>query len=737
VSSFTDQLSKWCSTNNLFLNGHMMEEPTLGSQTSALGEAMRCYRYPGSQTPGIDLLNDSVELNTAKQASSVARQKGSLACMSEIYGCTHWYFTFEGHKGCGDWQAALGITTRVHHLAWLSMRGEGKRDYPASINYQSPWCREYKYVEDHFARVNVALTRGKAITRIAVIHPIESYWLAYGPNTQELDWRDRAFAQLTEWLLFGLADFDFVAESLLPEMYGGSEDGKLKVGECEYDAVIMPNMRTVRSTTLAFLAEFLMSGGKVIVPGTKPELIDGQEPSRSGGEPMLENAMVMPWDRDAILMAVDEWRDLDILTIEGARTEKLLYQMRQDGDERFVFICNMDRNAAVQTIVRFNGRWNVELLDTLSGETRQVKSGIEDGWTVFPYRFEGCASALLRLYPIIGEDTVRLTPLLNTESPVLHELELSLDVVEFSEPNVFMLDYARYSIDRSGSWSDLQEILAIDNEIREKLRLPRKGGVWKQPWTVSASERRPKAHVTLEFPFLSDINIDDPLKLAIELPSTWVISINESFTVSSHSSTARRGWWVDEGISTISIPGQVVKQGKNYLRLDIPFGVLTDIERIYLLGDFKVQLLTGGGDFKAKIQGNRSSQSAMPSLSWGDITTQGMPFYVGNIIYKCSLEVGSRSRVTLSVPQFSSPVLKVCDGETGEALGHVAFQPRKLDLGILDAGSHKLNITAFGNRYNAFGHVHLADWFGGCWPDVWRSKSCAMFSCLYYANLTL
>jgi hypothetical protein len=147
----------------------------------------------------MDLLVDRVEYNTAKQASSVSRQNGTRGTMSEIYGVTHWYFTFEGHKGCGDWQAALGITMRVHHLTWVSMAGEGKRDYPACIGYQSPWYKEYGYIEDHFARVGVAMTRGKAVTRVGVIHPIESYWLAFGPNGSgdEMGNRDQAFKDLT------------------------------------------------------------------------------------------------------------------------------------------------------------------------------------------------------------------------------------------------------------------------------------------------------------------------------------------------------------------------------------------------------------------------------------------------------------------------------------------------------------------------------------------------------------
>jgi len=132
------------------LTGHMMSEQSLESQTSALGEAMRSYR--SFQLPGIDMLCDYREYTTAKQAQSASNQYGRPGVISELYGVTNWDFDFRGHKLSGDWQAALGVTTRVHHLNWVSMEGEAKRDYPAAIGYQSPWYKEYPMIEDHFGR---------------------------------------------------------------------------------------------------------------------------------------------------------------------------------------------------------------------------------------------------------------------------------------------------------------------------------------------------------------------------------------------------------------------------------------------------------------------------------------------------------------------------------------------------------------------------------------------------------
>ena len=67
------------------------------------------------------MLYDSRELNTAKQAQSAVHQYGREGMLSELYGVTGWEFDFRGHKLAGDWQAALGVTVRVHHLTWTSI----------------------------------------------------------------------------------------------------------------------------------------------------------------------------------------------------------------------------------------------------------------------------------------------------------------------------------------------------------------------------------------------------------------------------------------------------------------------------------------------------------------------------------------------------------------------------------------------------------------------------------------
>ncbi|KAH8657799.1 family 2 glycoside hydrolase [Xylariales sp. PMI_506] len=711
VSAFMDQIAAWCADNNILLDGHMMLEDTLFVQTMAIGEAMRCYR--NQQIPGMDLLFDTREFNAAKQVSSVARQKGARAAMSELYGVTHWTFTFEGHKGCGDWHAALGITLRVHHLAWVSMAGEGKRDYPASIGYQSPWCLEYRHIEDHFARVALALTRGRAVTRVAVIHPLESFWLALGPESpsDEGQWRDQAFRDLTDWLLHGLVDFDFISESLLPDQFGGADEQKLHVGECAYEVVILPNMRTIRRTTVDILQSFLKAGGKIIIAGQHPVLVDAQETERV---PIIERTQTLKWDRDVILAALDHYRDLKVVSPDGNMAhdpDSLLYQMRQDGAERYVFICNTDRTTRRDGIIQLRGTWNVQILDTITGEHHVQEATRAGGWTNFSHRFEGCASLLLRLSPPQPAPGL-LTEVPNTQfrREPMAKSQVLLDGVTYSEPNVLILDHAMYKINNE-EWKGPQEILQIDDDIRCEFGMDQKINGIKQPWTIPLSKRQTVATVSLRFTFEVLDAIDSNVYLALELQNGTQIEVNGEYI---EIDVNHRDWWVDEAISKIQLPG--VRPGINTISLTLPFGILTNLERHYLLGDFSVNLQGA----RAVIQ-----STGMPSLDWGDITLLGLPFYAGNVTYCVTATVEMLSHAILSVPDFHNPVLALdqLTNGTWKRLGRIAFQPRQLDLGVLEAGRYTYRITAFGNRYNAFGHVHLPDDIGGCSPELWRTKN--------------
>lgn len=698
AAAFGDTIARWCGRHGLRLTGHMLSEATLFGQTRAVGEVMRGLR--AFQIPGVDVLEDKDEYTTVKQAQSVARQLGREAVTSELYGVTGWDFDFAGHKRQGDWQAALGVTVRVPHLAWASMAGESKRDYPAAIDYHSPWYREYPVVEDHFARLNTVLSRGRPVVRVAVIHPIESFWLAWGPANQcagEWAAREAAFKNLTEWLLFGLVDFDFVSEAVLAPLPAQRGRG-FAVGKMRYDAVIVPGLRTIRRTTLDRLRAFAASGGTVIFAGDAPTLLD----ARSSGEPgrLTRRCATVEWSRKAILGALRPFRDVAAALPDGTPPDALLYQLRQDGDRRHLFVCNTSRAAPVEAVeLRLDGAWDATRLDTATGRNGPIAAEVVGGATLLRHSFAAHDHLLVSLDPaggrrrrscrIAAKPAPRWAEACRIAGPV---------PVTLSEPNVLLLDQAEWKVG-DGPWRGREEILRIDNAVRREFGLPERGGRMAQPWT----DRAPApvlANVRLRFEIEAARAVRSP-SLALEGADRTTIELN--------GRTVKRrpaGWWVDESIRTVRLPS--LRAGTNVLVLTIAFARKTGLEWAYLLGDFSVAL------------DGRRARLGRPvrRLDFGDWTRQGLPFYAGNVTYHCGIR-GDGREMLLEAADFRNPLLTVA--LDGRRVGPIAFAPYRLPLGVL-RGRHRLDITAFGNRHNAFGPLHHTKrdltWVG---PAAWRS----------------
>lgn len=700
AEGFADTVGTWCARNGLLLTGHMMEEPTLKSQTAALGEAMRSYR--SFQLPGIDMLCDWREYTTAKQAQSAAHQFGCPGVMSELYGVTNWDFDFRGHKLAGDWQAALGVTLRVPHLTWVSMEGEAKRDYPASIGYQSPWYTEYPMVEDHFARLNTVLTRGKAQVRLGVIHPVESYWLHWGPSEATAlvrDEMDEHFQSLAQWLLYGLIDFDYISESLLPQQCEAG-NAPLSVGEMAYDVVLVPDCQTLRATTVDRLESFVAAGGRLVFAGRIPELVDAKPSGRV--KELAQRAECISFSKGAILSALDGVRFVDIRDDKGMRTTNLLHQVRAEGDTRYVFLChgekpeNPDVCPRENIVLRICGEWKVRRMDTATGEIAPLHVAYEKGRTVLRYAFYAYDSLLIELTPgraEAGEDAPAEKKF--DYYALWHPVEIAL-----SEPNVLLLDTAQYAFDDEENWRDEEELLRADDAFREELGYPLRKKEVAQPWVVP--DEPITHHLRLKFTVHSEMEIKAP-QLALEKAESVEIAVN-----GCPVDNASVGWFVDESIKKVQLPD--LPAGDSVIELTLPFGRRSNVEWCYLLGDFGV-----------RVQG--AEKTVIPPvrrLGFGDWTTQGLPFYCGNVTYKIPVRV-EKDTLTIRVPQYRGSVLGM--EMDGVRQGDMAYAPYEYTFTNLQPGEHEVGITVYGNRVNGFGCVHNCDdstsWFG---PDCWRSE---------------
>ena len=723
VSAFCDQIGAWCRSHGILMTGHMMDEGTLESQTRSVGEAMRAYR--AFTLPGVDQLCDGREFVTVKQAASAAHQQGCPGVTSELYGVTNWDFDFKGHKLQGDWQAALGVSVRVHHLYWCSMHGESKRDYPASIGHQSPWWKEYPLIEDHFARVNTLMTRGKPLIRIGVIHPIESCWIAYGPNDltglkrAELD---RRFAELTDWLIHDTLDFDYICESTLPSLY--QPGSGFRVGEMAYDAVIVPACETLRRTTLDRLRAFRESGGQVIFLGSVPSYVDALPSDEV--QAFAKECEYLPWDRNLLNQRLLPTREIRILNRRGAPAEGLVCALRRDGECRNAFFAHTqpaDHRApdtCEEYRLEMKGCWNVTVYDTMTGEIRPYPAEHSAGRTVLTWSCWGQDSLLLRFSPATSDSAteslrenalngsygIRMVEELSPASEPASELILPPPEEAIpEEDNVLVLDTARWRTD-GGTWQDEEDMLRIGVLAKEKLGISTASVSGAQPWALPPEKA--EHQLTLRLSFCSDISLPSA-RLALEDADQSDILFNG---VPLDRTPA--GFFTDQSIACFRV-GPILA-GENTVEITKPIAASVSVENVFLLGAFGVRVT--GAD-KRIIPAPRT-------LAYGDWTSQGFPFYSGKMTYRWHLKGGRSLRLRLG--RFSAPCITA--ELDGKRIANLSLSPSEADLGFLPEGEHTLELSVYPSRINSFGALHLNDrsviWYG---PAAWRSAGMRWTRC--------
>lgn len=695
ADAYSDTVGKWCAENGIGLVGHLLKEDTLSSQLSAVGEAMRHYRE--FAIPGIDMLCDSVELITAKQAQSVAHQCGRSGIASELYGVTGWDFDFRGHKFQGDWQAALGVTLRVPHLAWVSMHGSAKRDYPASIGYQSSWYKEYGYIERHFARINTALTRGTPCVDVAVIHPIESLWMTEGvrehTSTESAAMNER-FKDLVSWLLRGQIDFDFISESMLPELYGGSVDG-FNVGKMKYKAVLVPPLKTIRSTTLSSLEEFANNGGKLIVCGVTPQCVDGV--LSVGACDLYSKAYKAVFTATDILNALSTERAVEIYGGNGVKRNDLIYCLRNDGDNKWLFIAHCDKPTRIDGAdcvcdnvrIRVKGHYAPTYYDTVKGDIKTVSHVFENGDTVFSVPCYPLDSLLFELVPSVDA--------INSEAvdiPKYEECkEINIpDLVDYrcNECNVMVLDICEWSYDGE-RYFPREELLRIDKRVRQKYGYPLANGEDVQPYCLIGAEK--PVDIWLKFTF--DSAIAAPCELCYERLDH--VKLNGAVL-----QVCDNGYFVDKSIKKMPLPS--LRKGKNELIVRVPVSARISVENLFLYGKFGVRAC---GSHAEITEQNKK-------IAFGSIVHQGMPFYGGEITYRIPFEC-ARGKLTVKANYYIGALIGV--RLDGRDVGKIVLPPYGIDIPDVCDGKHIIELTLYASRINTFGALHL------CVPVSWKGPN--------------
>ncbi|BAM03944.1 hypothetical protein PSMK_17850 [Phycisphaera mikurensis NBRC 102666] len=727
ADAFTRQIGAWCEEHGVMLTGHVLLEDTLSRQAEHVGSVMR--QLEPMQAPGMDLLTERWRVyETAKQVSSVARQVGRRWRLTETYGCTGWDFSFAGHKALGDWQAALGINLRCHHLSLYTLLGECKRDYPASVFDQSPWWASYGEVETYFARIHAALDRpgSREVRDVLVLHPVESVWLHTRPGGMEtpaVEALDASVIRVRDALLGAGIDFDYGDEEMLGRLGSVEEGPTLRVGEAVYRVVVVPPMETIRSATLALLRGFLDAGGRVVFAGEPAGLVDARPaPAAAALAGRAEGG-------DRWLDAVGErGRRLRFREPDGSAAASLLHLLREDEEAWTLFVCNTGHrddqrpahmNDPLRCVERTRAYPRLSIsgfagaagrpveLDPATGRVlRPAAERSGDGWTI-DTSLPALGSRLFRVPKAGGEDED--LPPSDDRFEEVRAVAASDGpyAIERSEPNVIVLDRARFGFDGEPLRSEA-DVLAIDRLFRDRVGMPHRGGQMKQPWARDPVTDPRGADVEMRFSFIVEAPPTGDLWLGIERPATFRLDLDgEAVAV------ADDGFWCDRAIRRVPLPADRLRKGVHTLTVRGRVDELhPGLEAVYLLGGFG-----------ARVDGLDMVMTAEPTaVALGDWNGQGLPMYGGNLTHALTVEVPEHrpgDRLVLSLPGFDAVAARVRVGGV-DAL--VAWPPFEADLTEAlsgRSGDVGLEVELLGHRRNCLGPLHHRD----LWPE-WTGPEC-------------
>ena len=276
LNNFAKKVYEWCEENGVKLIGHYVEERDNFSQMIFNAGIMPFYEF--LHYPGIDwLCRRYMKSNTVRQMASVAAQLGRKNTLTETFAMTGWDVTPRELKNIADYQYLFGCNMMCEHLVPYSETGNRKYDHPAHFTPFNPWCNEgMAEFNNYFDALGEWLRKAEEPVKVCVLHTIRSAYLCYefgnAESTAELDY---ALTGLSEKLNDLCIPYHFSDETLL-EKYGSVEGNKLRIGNCVYDYLILPEVYTMDKTTEELLSRFIKAGGKVCLTGGKPEYLEGE-----------------------------------------------------------------------------------------------------------------------------------------------------------------------------------------------------------------------------------------------------------------------------------------------------------------------------------------------------------------------------------------------------------------------------------------------------------------------------
>lgn len=335
---FHRALSNWCEAHWVIYTGHTHSEEPLRHQITSQGNmfgAMRAMDIPGVDHLGKPTLgNFSISIIGHRIASSQAHFAGKSRVLSESFGMMDWDTTFTNLKRVTDWQYALGVNLLVPHALYHSISGPSKRECPPSFFYQSTHWADFDCFTQYLGRLEEMLVGGKHSCKVAVMYPLSGLWASYQPDrkTAEFEHLDNFLNSLCLELVRNQVDFDLLDFAALQE--ATLADNRIKLGDHEFEALIIPPTPYARPREVLRLTEVVRSGVHTTM------FYRSMEPLPQNAPDMLKGANFVPGDQLTQYVEILRKQLDNNIQISGGGSDDIMAFRRTKDGRKITFLLN-------------------------------------------------------------------------------------------------------------------------------------------------------------------------------------------------------------------------------------------------------------------------------------------------------------------------------------------------------------------------------------------------------------
>jgi len=725
MDGYFTHVESWCTEHNVKFAGHLMGEDSLMSQIAWTGATMQAYEH--MQLPGIDHLTmdlkwpiDKKFILTPKQATSVANQLNKKEVLAEIYAVSSHRITFQDRKRIFNWMAVLGISYRCNHAAFYSMRGDRKRMYVPQLGFQQPWWEDNRVLADYCARISWFMQQGYRHSDVLVIHPQETAFCLYDPR-KDLKRTDRTgkinefnsrLIDLCDTLLGLQRDFEFGDEALMAK-HAELTEQEITIGRIAYKLVVLPDMMTIRKTTLDLLNAFTQAGGSILSVGILPDRVDGvekealDESTVAALETLLSSVKKVQADRIPFGKEIDAAIDAPFSLSAEKGIENIWVQHRIIDGRIGLMLVNTSATDSFAADLRINSAGRLETWDLDSGDKQLAPCSEVNSGVVTPIALVPDTACLFMLNP--DEKPESVTPEIWSDTQVIPLNEKPQ--VRRLAPNTLPLDMARYRCG-TGEWSLFMATVMIQKKLKDD---------------------QYNGPLTIEYSF-EVADVPGSVALVVEDPQNYEITLNGN-EVSTAAPTD--SFYIDPSFKTLPV-SFALQEGSNlavmtceYRAIDTSTSGLqgqhearagSEIEAVYIVGDFAVDGIRSDETPDTSLRYTSRQLIKEKNETGWNLSGNGYPFFTGRVVLSDTLTLeaaGKGEKIFLALADMKAPIARVKINH--QDAGLLVWDPLELDItGLIVAGENLVEIEFASSLRNALGPFHReAGEPDSCWRNAW------------------